>query len=51
MDRYEALLQLYEARNAAGIASAASAQQYAPQPAMMEMFSTRWPVRVLMLNP
>jgi flagellar motor protein MotB len=31
MDRYEALLELYEARNAAGIAGAANAQQYAPQ--------------------
>ena len=31
MDRYEALLELYEARNAAGIARAANAQQYAPQ--------------------
>jgi flagellar motor protein MotB len=31
MDRYEAILELYEARNAAGIASAANAQQYAPQ--------------------
>ena len=31
MDRYEALLELYEARNAAGIAGAANAEQYAPQ--------------------
>jgi outer membrane protein OmpA-like peptidoglycan-associated protein len=31
MDRYEAMLQLYEAQNAAGIARAASAEQYAPQ--------------------
>jgi hypothetical protein len=31
MDRYEALLELYEAQNAAGIARAANAEQYAPQ--------------------
>ena len=31
MDRYEALLQLYEAQNAVGIARAANAEQYAPQ--------------------
>ena len=31
MDRYEAMLQLYEAQNAAGIARAANAEQYAPQ--------------------
>jgi len=31
MDRYEAMLQLYEAQNAAGIARVANAEQYAPQ--------------------
>jgi flagellar motor protein MotB len=31
MDRYEAILELYEAQNALGIAQAAKAQQYAPQ--------------------
>ena len=31
MDRYEALLELYEAQNAVGIARAGSAEQYAPQ--------------------
>src|SRR5580698_1305191 len=31
MDRYEAILELYEAQNAIGIAQAANAAQYAPQ--------------------
>ena len=31
MDRYEAMLELYEAQNATGIARAANAEQYAPQ--------------------
>jgi flagellar motor protein MotB len=31
MDRYEAILELYEAQNAIGIARAANAEQYAPQ--------------------
>jgi outer membrane protein OmpA-like peptidoglycan-associated protein len=31
MDRYEAILELYEAQNAIGIASAAQAEKYAPQ--------------------
>jgi hypothetical protein len=31
MDRYEAILEIYEAQNALGIAQAANAQQYAPQ--------------------
>jgi flagellar motor protein MotB len=31
MDRYEALLELYEAQNAVGIARAGNAEQYAPQ--------------------
>lgn len=31
MDRYEAILELYEAQNALGIARAANAEQYAPQ--------------------
>lgn len=31
MDRYEAILELYEAENAIGIARAANAEQYAPQ--------------------
>ena len=31
MDRYEAILELYEAQNAVGIARAAQAEQYAPQ--------------------
>jgi len=31
MDRYEALLELYEAQNAAGIARSANAEKYAPQ--------------------
>lgn len=31
MERYEAMLELYEAQNAAGIARAANAEEYAPQ--------------------
>jgi outer membrane protein OmpA-like peptidoglycan-associated protein len=31
MDRYEAILEIYEAQNALGIARAANAEQYAPQ--------------------
>ena len=31
MDRYEAILEMYEAQNALGIARAANAEQYAPQ--------------------
>jgi outer membrane protein OmpA-like peptidoglycan-associated protein len=31
MDRYEAILEIYEAQNALGIARAAQAEQYAPQ--------------------
>lgn len=31
MDRYEAILEVYEAQNAIGIAQAANAQKYAPQ--------------------
>jgi flagellar motor protein MotB len=31
MDRYEAILELYEAQNAIGIAQAANAEKYAPQ--------------------
>jgi hypothetical protein len=31
MDRYEAILELYEAQNAIGIAQAANAERYAPQ--------------------
>lgn len=31
MDQYEAILQVYEAQNAIGIAGAANAEQYAPQ--------------------
>jgi len=31
MDQYEAMLELYEAQNATGIARAANAEQYAPQ--------------------